>query len=206
MPYIGNSINIAGNNRFLTSNLMLRISDYLLEDNNKDISKINSAINQLESNILALRQGGGNNVAEIELNQLPKEFLEDWNIIYQKWISLKSIITNSIIKSSEDEIANSNKSIDKGEETTIETESLSLIKSSNMLVTKLSNHVKSVLEYSSFIRQIFTILYIAVTAAFAFYIARRILKPILSLTSAILEASREKLNLRVKSKDYDDEL
>ena len=30
MTYLGNSINIAGKNRFLTSNLMFQISEYLL--------------------------------------------------------------------------------------------------------------------------------------------------------------------------------
>src|SRR5215207_7470610 len=88
MTYLGNSINIAGKNRFLTSNLMFDISKYLLENNNKDVSKINSAINQLESNILALRQGG-NNISGIDLKPLPTEFLDDWNIIYQKWLQLK---------------------------------------------------------------------------------------------------------------------
>jgi hypothetical protein len=32
MTYLGNSINIAGKNRFLTSNLMFQISEYLFED------------------------------------------------------------------------------------------------------------------------------------------------------------------------------
>ena len=60
MTYLGNSINIAGKNRFLTSSLMFEISKYsFIEGNTKNSSKINSAINQLESNILALRQGGG---------------------------------------------------------------------------------------------------------------------------------------------------
>src|SRR5215216_6992681 len=75
MTYLGNSINIAGKNRFLTSNLMFDISKYLFENSNKDVSKINSAINQLESNILALKQGG-NNFSGIDLKPLPTEFLD----------------------------------------------------------------------------------------------------------------------------------
>jgi hypothetical protein len=92
MTYLGNSINIAGKDRFLTSNLMLHISEYLnIEDNNKNSSIVNSAINQLESNILALRQGE-KIIAEgrIDLKPLPRDFLTDWNNIYQKWISLKT--------------------------------------------------------------------------------------------------------------------
>ena len=100
MTYLGNSINIAGKNRFLTSNLLYEVSEYLLEDNTKNISKINSAINQLESNVLALKQGG--NIVGIDLKSLPTEFSDDWNKIYHKWISLKTIIANNIIKPSDE--------------------------------------------------------------------------------------------------------
>ena len=87
MTYLGNSINIAGKNRFLTSNLLYQISEYLFEDNTQSSSKINSAINQLESNVLALKQGG--NIAGIDLKPLPTEFSDDWNKIYLKWIKSK---------------------------------------------------------------------------------------------------------------------
>ena len=113
LTFMGNSINVAGKNRFLTSNLMLHLSEYLLtKDNNKSDSTVNSAINQLESNILALRQGSENIIATgIDLKPLPREFLDDWNIIYQKWISLKANVANKIIESN-NEIMNSEKSID----------------------------------------------------------------------------------------------
>ena len=62
--YLENSINIADKNRFLTANLMLKISEYILEGSN-DVSKINSAINQLESNILTL--GHNEKVSDIHL-------------------------------------------------------------------------------------------------------------------------------------------
>ena len=56
MTYLGNSINIAGKNRFLTSNLLLHVSEYLnTEDNTKSSSEIKSAINQLESNISSIK-------------------------------------------------------------------------------------------------------------------------------------------------------
>ena len=101
MTYLGNSINIAGKNRFLTSNLMLHVSEYLFIEGNtkaKASSTVNSAMNQLESNIFTLRQGGSI-VTGIDLKPLPREFLDDWNKIYQKWISIKTNIANNIIKS-----------------------------------------------------------------------------------------------------------
>jgi signal transduction histidine kinase len=207
MTYLGNSINIAGKNRFLTSNLMFDISEYLFENSNKDVSKINSAINQLESNILALRQGG-NNISGIDLKPLPTEFLDDWNIIYQKWLQLKTIVVNNIIKS-DDGITTLEKSIDKGkEEIAIETEALSLVDSSNILVTKLSNYGKSNSENLFFNQTIFIILDIVVIAAFVLYLTRKILKPILSLTSAISEVNRGTLNLigQIKGSNNNDEL
>src|SRR5215217_3466409 len=200
MTYLGNSINIAGKNRFLTSNLMLQVSEYLLENNTKNSSKINSVINQLESNILALRQGGS--IAEIDLKPLPREFLDDWNRIYDKWILLKTIIANNIIKPTDDEITNSEISKDQVEEkSAIDTEeALALVDSSNILVTKLGEYGKSNSEYSLFIQRIFTILIIAVTTAFVLYLTRKILKPILYLTSTISQVNGETLNLIGQSK------
>ncbi|MGI0000318.1 MAG: ATP-binding protein, partial [Nitrososphaeraceae archaeon] len=171
----------------------------MLEDNTKNISKINSAINQLESNILALKQGG-NNISVIDLKPLPREFLDDWNIIYQKWLQLKTIIVNNIIKP-DDGITTLEKSIDKGKEATaIEKEALSLVDSSNILVTNLGEYVRSNSENLLFNQRVFIILDMAVIAAFVLYLIRKILKPILSLTSAISEVNRGTLNVIAQSK------
>jgi methyl-accepting chemotaxis protein len=191
MTYLGNSINIAGKNRFLTSNLMYHISEYLFEDNTKSSSTVNFTINKLESNILALKQGG-NIISGIELKPLPREFLEDWNIIYQKWFSLKTNVANKIFKSTNNEIINSETPIDKDKETSkLETEALSLVDLSNLLVTKLSDYLKNNSEYFLFIQKVFIILITVVITAFAFYISSKILKPILSLTSSISEINGE---------------
>ena len=203
MTYIGNSINIAGKNRFLTSNVMYQVSEYVAEDNTKNSSKINSAINQLESNIFALKQGESN-IAGIDLKPLPREFIDDWNIISQKCLKLKTIIVNNIIKP-DDGVSSSGKSIDKGkEETRIETEALSLVDSSNILVTKLGEYVRNNSENLLFNQRVFIILEIAVIAAFVLYLTRKILKPILSLTSSISEVNRETLNVIGQSKGNND--
>ena len=194
MTYLGNSINIAGKNRFLTSNLMFDISKYLVEDSTKDVSKINSSINQLESNILTLREGG--KAASIDLKPLPVEFLNDWNKVYHKWISLKTIIANNIIKSSDENIG----SIDELTQRKFETEALSLVNSSNILVTKLGEYVRSNSENLLFNQRVFIILDIVVIATFVFYLTRKILKPILSLTSAISEVNRDTLHVITQSK------
>jgi hypothetical protein len=95
MSYLGNSINIAGKNRFLTSNLMFSTAEYFME-NSSETSKIDSAIDQLESNILTLKDGG--KISGIDLKPLPPDFSRDWDDVYQKWILLKTILTNNILK------------------------------------------------------------------------------------------------------------
>jgi hypothetical protein len=69
---------------------------------------------------------------------LPSEFFDDWNIIYQKWVSLKTILTNNIIKPNKKinpaaaaATTTSTAAIDKVMKTTLETSALSLVDSSN---------------------------------------------------------------------------
>src|SRR5215212_4562537 len=197
--YLGNSINIAGKNRFLDSNLMLHLSEYFFEGSSDNdiskishISKINSAIDQLETNILALRQGG--KVSDVDLKPLPSEFFDDWNIIYQKWVSLKTTLTNNIIKPNEQ--INS---------ATLETRALSLVDLSNALVTKLGKYAGNISQNSMFLQTIFALLNIAV-AAVVLFIVMRILKPIYALTTATSEVTRGNLDVSVKSRGNDDEL
>src|SRR5215213_1664626 len=215
--YLGNSINIAGKNRFLTSNLMLHLSEYFFESNGNDISKINhiskinSAIDQLETNILALRQGG--KVSDVDLKPLPSEFFDDWNIIYQKWVSLKTTLTNNIIKPNEQinsaatatATAATTTIIDNDIKTTLETRALSLVDLSNALVTKLGKYAGNISQNSMFLQTIFALLNIAV-AAVVLFIVMRILKPIYALTTATSEVSRGNLDVSVKSRGNDDEL
>jgi signal transduction histidine kinase len=210
--YLGNSINIAGKNRFLTSNLMLHLSEYFFESNGNDISKINhiskinSAIDQLETNILALRQGG--KVSDVDLKPLPSEFFDDWNIIYQKWVSLKTTLTNNIIKPNEQinsEATATATTTDKDIKTTLDTRALSLVDSSNALVTKLGKYAGNTSQNSMFLQTIFAFLNIVV-AAVVLYLVMRILKPIFALTTATSEISRGNLDVSVKSRGNNDEL
>jgi signal transduction histidine kinase len=214
--YLGNSINIAGKNRFLTSNLMLHLSEYFFEGSSGNdiskinhISKINSAIDQLETNILALRQGG--KVSDVDLKPLPSEFLDNWNTIYQKWVSLKTTITENIIKPNEQINSTASASattattIDKVIKTTLETRALSLVDSSNALVTQLGKYAGNSSQNLMFLQTIFALLNIAV-AAVVLFIVMKILKPIYALTTATSEVTRGNLDVSVKSRGNNDEL
>src|SRR5688572_11544775 len=216
VTYLGNSINIAGKNRFLTSNLMFSTAEYFIENRN-DISKIDAAINELEANMLILKHGG--KVSDIVLKPLPSEFSNDWDNTYQKWFILKTILTNNILKENQiispvvevtSETAStttlSNIEIDKIIKSVLESGALPLVNSSNILVTKLGEYAKNSSQYSIFLQILFAVLNIGVTTAFILYIVRKLLKPIFDLTTATTEVKRGNLNVTVKSKGHDDEL
>ena len=203
--HLGNSINIAGKNRFLTSNLLLQISEYFSQEgnNNSDQSKIRSAMNQLETNILALKQGGL--ISDIDLRPLPPMFVEDWNIIYQKWVSLKGILTNNVIQPAESTnlAAATTLASDQALKITIENGASSLLNSSNALVTELGEYARLSSQNSMILQGIFAVLNIAV-AAIVLYLVLRILRPIFDLTSATSEVSKGNLDVSVKSKGSDE--
>ena len=227
MTYLGNSINMAGKNRFLSSNLMYDIAEFFL-GNSSDISNINSDIKELETNILTLKQGG--KISDIELKPLPDEFSNDWDNIYQKWILLKTTLTNNILKESQtrssmvvkvvasETSAPSSLSLSSSSSpsseletnniiTTIkEREVLPLVNSSNVLVTKLGEYTKDSSQYSIFLQILFAVLNIGVITAFILYIIRKLLNPIFALTNATSQIKSGNLNVVVKSNVNGDEL
>ena len=228
MTYLGNSINIAGKNRFLSSNLMYDTAEFFL-GNSSDISNINSDIKELETNILTLKQGG--KISDIELKPLPDEFSNDWDNIYQKWILLKTTLTNNILKenqtrssmvvkvvasetsapsslslSSSSSSPSSESEINNIIKTIKERGVLPLVNSSNVLVTKLGEYAKDSSQYSIFLQILFAVLNIGVTTAFILYIIRKLLNPIFALTNATSQIKSGNLNVVVKSKVNGDEL
>jgi signal transduction histidine kinase len=225
MTYLGNSINMAGKNRFLSSNLMYDTAEFFL-GNNSNISNINYDIKELETNILTLKQGG--KISDIELKPLPDEFSNDWDNIYQKWILLKITLTNNILKESQTRSSmevkgvasetsapsslslssspSSELEINNIIKTIKEREVLPLVNSSNVLVTKLGEYAKDSSQYSIFLQILFAVLNIGVTTAFILYIIRKLLKPIFALINATSQIKSGNLNVVVKSKVNGDEL
>ncbi len=90
---LGNSINIAGKNRYLTANLLLQTERYL--DGSSDVSKLKGAIDSFQLNLISLKDGG--TISGLELRPLPSEFLNLWNTIDLKWNIYKTSITDKII-------------------------------------------------------------------------------------------------------------
>jgi signal transduction histidine kinase len=197
---------------------MYNIYDHLLEDTS-DVSKIKTAMNDLESNIMTIKNGG------IDLKSLPAEFSKNWDEIYQKWILLKTILTDNILEQNQkinpvvlvtsdattgSTITPSKLDMDTILKTSMETGIASLVDSSDRLVTQLREQVKSMAQGILFYQWLFAVLTIGVTSAFVFYILRNILKPIFTLTHATSEVTRGNLAVVVKTNDHgafaDDEL
>ncbi|MDQ3083908.1 MAG: hypothetical protein M3Q77_03735 [Thermoproteota archaeon] len=76
---LGNTINIAGKNRFLTLNVLYEVLEYinmksLTNNGNSSISLIKSAEQQLDSNIMVLKEGG--KTSGVEVKSLPPSSLD----------------------------------------------------------------------------------------------------------------------------------
>ena len=187
---LGNSINIAGKNRYLTANLLLQTERYL--DGSSDISHLNVAMNSLQSNIISLKEGG--RISGVELRPLPPEFSDMWNTVNAKWNTYRTSVSNNLIIPSEEGKANT---IDKF---TIRKQfnslALDLIGSSDVLVTQLgeqadkNSHNLMVLEIS------LGILNIGILALILYFITR-ILRPVLVLTQAMSEVKKGNLEISV---------
>ena len=84
--FLGNSVNVAGKNRLLTSQFLSEVKDYAyvkLPDSDPDFH-----LKQLEENILFLKDGGMHN--NLELNPLDEQFHEDWQEVYSNFQSLET--------------------------------------------------------------------------------------------------------------------
>src|SRR5919197_3574158 len=91
---LGNSINIAGKNRYLTANVLLQTEKYLY-GLSSDISQLKVAMDSLQSNIMTLKQGG--TISGIGLNSLPPNFLDLWNIVDGRWNIYKTYVIDKLL-------------------------------------------------------------------------------------------------------------
>ena len=194
---LGNSINIAGKNRYLTANLLLQTERYL--DGSSDVSKLKGAIDSFQLNLISLKDGG--TISGLELRPLPSEFLNLWNTIDLKWNIYKTSITDKIIiPSQEGKAIIINQLGIKKEFDTIASD---IIRSSDTLVKQLGEKVDKNSQNLMLLQIIFGILNIGILVLILFLIAR-ILKPIFALTQATLEVKKGNLDVSIKGKGNDE--
>jgi signal transduction histidine kinase len=193
---LGNSINIAGKNRYLTSNLLLQTERYL--DGSSDVSYLKGAIDSFQLNIISLKEGG--TISGLELRPLPYEFLNLWNTIDLKWNIYKTSITDKIIIPSQEAKGRIIDPLGVKKEFDLASD---IIRSSDTLVKQLGEKVDKNSQNLMLLQIILGILNIGILVLILYLIAR-ILKPIFALTQATLEVEKGNLDVSIKGKGNDE--
>ena len=126
---IGNSIDQAGLNRYLTSSAMLEAHDFVFS-HTSDIEQ--NSIDKLRKNLEILRDGIDNE--EMKLHALPLELTEYWNQVYSDFVIFEQDMIN-LQSSSDEKIQLLNKLDNDGKK---------LIESSDVLVGKISDFLEEI--------------------------------------------------------------
>jgi len=199
----GNSINIAGKNRYLTANLLLQTEKYL--DGSSNISQLEDAMYKLQTNIMTLKQGG--TISGINLRSLPPDFLDLSRRIDEDWSIFKTYITNNLLKRHEDGQVTATRLNATAQSTTerknLELLASNLIGSSDALVTKLGRQADTDSQNLMLLQILFGILIIGILVLVLYFVAR-ILRPISALTQATSEIEKGNLDVSVKRKGNDE--
>jgi nitrate/nitrite-specific signal transduction histidine kinase len=188
--YLGNSINIAGKNRFLTANVELATVEY--QSGSTNLGDLSKAIDTLESNIRSLKDGGS--YLGLELRPLPPQFLNYWDMINQHWDDYKKSIMDKIIKPKTTAILPSVEQLSTTKE--LKTKALALIGSSDALVTKLGEFAKINSQNLMLLQILLGILNIMILAVLSYLIVK-MLEPISALTKATAEVRKGNLDVTV---------
>ena len=200
---IGNSINIAGKNRYLTANLLLQTEKYL--DGSSNVSELKDAMDKLQSNIMILKQGG--TISGINLRPLPSDFLDLSRRIDEDWSIFKTYITDNLLKRREGGQVTAARSNTTAESTierkTLESLASNLIESSDALVTKLGQQADTNSQNLMLLQILFGILIIGILILVLYFVAR-ILRPISALTQATSEIEKGNLDVSVMRKGNDE--
>jgi signal transduction histidine kinase len=199
---LGNSINIAGKNRYLTGNVLFEAEKYLESSSSTDLSKLRAAIDNLESNISVLKQGG--KISGIELEPLSSEFSSLWDIINKQWQSYKMFINEKIINPNQRLSA-----VEVGQQqqqpvkTELESIALGLIDSSDTLVTRLGQYVDRNSYNLMLLEVILAVTNIGVLNLIL-YLVIKTLRPIFALTRATSEVKKGNYDVVVSPKGNDE--
>jgi signal transduction histidine kinase len=191
---LGNSINIAGKNRYLTANLFFETQKYVDSPSSSNLQSLKNAMNNLDSNILALKQGGI--ISGINVTPLQQEFSNLWNTIDEKWQNYKAFIMNNVIETKPKLTSQSVKA-------ELESKGRSLISSSDLLVVDLGKTTERNSKNLILLEIALGILNIGILMLIL-YLVRRILRPIFALTAATAEVKKGNLNVSVKEKGSDE--
>jgi signal transduction histidine kinase len=203
---LGNSINIAGKNRYLTANVLLQTEKYLygISSSSSDTLQLKNAMNNLEANIMTLKQGG--KISGVYLKPLPSNLLAFWNSVDNNWSIYKTYLTNKLLASpSETRSATITKTTTDQSLGRKEVESMAsnLIEPSDNLVTFLGQQTDKNTQNLMLLQILFAILIIGILVLILYLVAR-MLRPIFVLTQALSKVKKGNLNVSVKQKGCDE--
>ncbi|MFL6412009.1 MAG: ATP-binding protein [Nitrososphaeraceae archaeon] len=201
---LGNSINIAGKNRYLTANVLLQTEKYLY-GLSSDASQLKNAMSSLESNILTLKQGG--KILGVDLKPLHSNLLDLWNNVDSRWNIYKTYVTNKLLTlPSEARITAATRTTTTDQSLgrrAVESMASNLIESSDKLVTLLGQQTDKNTQNLMLLQILFAILIIGILVLILYLVAR-ILRPIFALTQAISKVKKGYLDVSVKQKGCDE--
>jgi signal transduction histidine kinase len=199
---IGNSINIAGKNRYFAANLLLQTEQYI--DGSSDASQLKAAVDSLQSNIMTLKQGGS--ISGIDLRPLPSGLLDMWKAIDQNWNDYKASVAQEILTPNRAKQTTSSllTAIDRSlTEKNLESKAFNLVNSSDKLVTQLGQQTDKNSENVLFLQILFAMLIVGILVLILYLVAR-MLKPVFVLTQATSEVKKGNLDVSVEQKGSDE--
>ena len=126
MSLIGNSVNVAGKNRLLTSQFLNEVKESVYVKNSQVEPEIK--LNEIKENIILLKNGGTDK--NIEIQKLDKKFINQWNDVSQQFEALESDY-KQIKDNSDDSI------FDSSTISVIENRSILLISASDILAEQI---------------------------------------------------------------------
>jgi signal transduction histidine kinase len=202
---LGNSINIAGKNRYLTANLLLQTEKYLYGlSSSSDISQLKDAMSNLEANIMTLKQGGM--ISDVDLKPLPSNLLDLWNNVDSRWNIYKTYVTNKVLalpseaRTTTTTTTTTEQSLARK---AVESMASNLIESSDNLVTLLGRQTDKNTQNLMLLQILFAILIIGIMVLIL-YLVTRMLRPIFALTQAISKVKKGNHDVSVKQKGCDE--
>src|SRR4051794_37691684 len=174
---IGNTINIAGKNRFLTSNFLLELEK--VNDGTAQLENLRNASSAIAENIRLLKSGGeiSSSSGNILLVPLSSKYLIKWNEINEKQMSIERYL-NSSFAISPSEIPNLKE--------TIERTASELIMSSENLTRQLGIDARANSQ-NLVLLQTSLIIGIVIVSGIILYIMKRLLQPISLIIGATTE-------------------
>jgi signal transduction histidine kinase len=202
----GNTINIAGRNRYLTSNFLLELEK--VSQGSAHIENLRNAADALNTNILFLRSGGhiASSSGNIFLEPLSAKYLDKWDEISEKGSALnqyvgllgQGVTTSTASNASTTELQLtppiSSPAESLKDTTSIETTASQLIASSDDLTHQLSEDDRISSQNFVFTQTIF-IIGAALLGGLILYVMNRLLRPISLIIKATEEVKKGNLSI-----------